>query len=118
MADLLVLGPGRLGIRIAQKWQSEYPSSNIYLKFKSENPERSKEMEEKGFKVLSEGSDIKVNKVVFCAPPHGNPDYPADVEQGFSFLKSKGILVFTSSGSVYKENNGGEINEGNSLQNH
>ena len=58
MADLLVLGPGRLGIRIAQKWQSEYPSSNIYLKFKSENPERSKEMLEKGFKVLSEGSDI------------------------------------------------------------
>ena len=65
MTDLLVLGPGRLGMKIAQKWKDLYPEAKIFLKFRSDNAERCREMLEKGFIVLTEGSDTCKNYFIF-----------------------------------------------------
>lgn len=108
-----MIGPGRLGLLVAQRWRRAESAANIFLKFRSENEERTKALTAEGFKVITEGKDddVRVERVVFCAPPTGNPNYAADVEQGFNYLKSGGVYVFTSSGSVYEENSGATINE-------
>lgn len=128
MGDLLIVGPGRLGLLVAGLWRQrlqqlpqEEAGSGVHLKFRSENVERSRQMEQQGYIVLppnNGGSDPapaeegKFSRVVFCAPPTGNDNYAADVEQARRYCRDDGgLFVFTSSGSVYAENGGGTVNE-------
>jgi len=118
MSDILVIGPGRLGLIVARAWQQQNGSSTISLKFRSDNEERSSALTAEGFKVLSDqtdSQDLKVDRIVFCAPPTGNPNYASDVENGFKNLKEGGLFVFTSAGSVYAENSGGTVDENSEL---
>ena len=52
---------------------------------------------------------------MFCAPPTGNPDYVKDIktalEQNWDNKSTESCFVFTSSGSVFVENAGGEVDE-------
>jgi len=118
MVDLLVIGPGRLGMLVARGWRDRNPNAKIFLKFNSENPERSSKMCEEGFIVFSSVNDnpeCRADRIVFCAPPTGNPKYAEDVGDGLKYLKENGVFVFTSSGSVYAENSGGTVNEESEL---
>ena len=135
MSDLLVIGAGVLGMLVARRWQTLHPSANVTLKFRSVNTTRNSEMEKEGFKIITkEGGEKLVNPlVVFCAPPTGNDDY-AEVckhDSNLSILRllllqtlskdirssvkdhweKSGVFVFTSAGSVYAENEGGEVDE-------
>lgn len=45
--------------------------------------------------------------VVFCVPPSKNEDYVAEVEGALALWSGEGGFVFTSSGGVFAEDNGG-----------
>jgi len=109
----MIIGPGRLGMLVASGFKKLFPETSIYLKFRSENQERTKNLESEGYKVLfdSNSEGLQVENIVFCAPPTGNEHYAQDVENGFKFLKPGGLFVFTSSGSVMAQNSGGTVNE-------
>jgi len=116
MSDLLVIGPGRLGMLVAQNWQKSAENCKIFLKFRSANDERKERLTKEGFTVLSEEEETpEVDFIVFCAPPTGNETYAQDVELGFKHLKSGGLYVFTSSGGVFAENSGQIVNEESAL---
>jgi len=113
----LVIGPGKLGMIVARAWKQLNTSASIHLKFRSEQAERSKAMTEEGFHIVPVGeqTDLLCDLIVFCAPPTGNDRYALDVEEGFRYLKEGGLYVFTSAGSVYKENDGHNVNEESEL---
>ena len=77
MCDLLVLGAGQLGCRVARKWQKQNSKSRIVLKFRSHNQERIDNLSKEGFSVISKekGESCKSPFIVYCAPPTGNQDY-------------------------------------------
>ena len=52
MKDLLIIGPGRLGLIIASRFKLLSPESKVFLKFRSDNVDRKKRMEADGFTVL------------------------------------------------------------------
>lgn len=62
MADILVIGPGRLGMIVARGWKAKYAGSRIFLKFHSDNEERTMKMREEGFSVFSDVNDNPVRK--------------------------------------------------------
>ena len=50
---------------------------------------------------LAAQPDTKFSNVVFCAPPSGSEDYPADVRDAVGNLwNGEGVFCFTSSGGV------------------
>ena len=62
MSDLLVIGPGRLGMLVAQNWQKSAENCKIFLKFRSANDERKERLTKEGFTVLSEEEETPVCK--------------------------------------------------------
>ena len=71
MADLVVVGAGHLGCRVALKWQKLHPEAKVYLKTSTEKDERSLKWSEAGFVPISDekGQVAKTPFVVFSAPP-------------------------------------------------
>ena len=50
--DLLVVGPGRLGLQVAGLWrQQQLQAGSIHLQFRSENEKRTRDLEEQGYVV-------------------------------------------------------------------
>jgi len=114
MSDLLVIGAGVLGMLVARRWKTLHSSANVTLKFRSDNKARNAELEKEGFKIITkEGGEKLVNPlVVFCAPPTGNDDYAEDIGASVrDHWEKSGVFVFTSAGSVYAENESGEVDE-------
>jgi prephenate dehydrogenase len=70
--DLIVVGAGQLGCRVAQIWKKTYPDAQVFLKTRSDNEVRSAKWRKAGFCPLS-ASDTLVTApyVVFSAPPTG-----------------------------------------------
>eukprot|EP00092_Neocalanus_flemingeri_P038517 GFUD01041935.1.p1 GENE.GFUD01041935.1~~GFUD01041935.1.p1 ORF type:complete len:279 (+),score=79.95 GFUD01041935.1:34-870(+) len=118
---LLIVGAGQLGLLVARQWKAAHPGASVSLKFRSDNLERSQTLEKEDFHVFSQeggiggGNDCLAPLVVFCAPPTGNPDYAEDIknciEQHWVPGEEGAAFVFTSAGSVYSENCGGEVDE-------
>ena len=117
MSDLLVVGAGVLGLLVARTWRTSQPAARVYLKFRTEKAERRAELEREGFTVISEegGEACSAPLVVFCAPPTGNTHYAEDVkyslESHWTNNSPGSVMVFTSSGSVFRENTGGQVDE-------
>jgi len=116
MCDLLVAGGGVLGMMVARQWVTAYPGTRVTIKYRSNNKEREDTLAKEGFTVISQegGEPCSAPLVVFCAPPTGNPDYAEDIKDCMDnhWNKVQGAaFIFTSAGSVYSENNGGEIDE-------
>eukprot|EP00090_Calanus_glacialis_P046576 TRINITY_DN9220_c0_g1_i1.p1 TRINITY_DN9220_c0_g1~~TRINITY_DN9220_c0_g1_i1.p1 ORF type:complete len:270 (-),score=82.18 TRINITY_DN9220_c0_g1_i1:118-927(-) len=116
MCDLLIAGAGHLGLLVARQWRAAHPEARVTLKFRSNNQGRSQSLVNAGFSVISQegGESCSAPLVVFCAPPTGNPDYAGDIKSCIDQHWGKGegaAFVFTSAGSVYSENNGGEVDE-------
>jgi len=79
--DLLIVGPGRLGLLIAALWRQEDSKessqkasqessqeamkkaskrASVYLKFRTENPERTRDLERQGYTIISpDNKDIR-----------------------------------------------------------
>ena len=117
MSDLLVVGAGVLGLLVGRAWRRCQPGARVSLKFRSDQAERRRELEREGFSVISEegGEACSARLVVFCAPPTGNTHYVQDikntVESHWDGNSPGSVMVFTSSGSVYRENTGGLLDE-------
>jgi len=111
--DLKVVGAGSLGVRVALLWRTKFPEAKIYLKTKSDKPERSAKWKAGGFIPLScEEDNVQADYAVFCAPPTSNPNYDKDCQDAVTTgWTGKGQFVFTASGGVYAENSGGIVNE-------
>ena len=67
MADLLIVGPGRLGLLVAGLWRQQQQAgqtatSSVHLKFRSDNAERTKDMEQQGYTVLPAAADTLVRE--------------------------------------------------------
>eukprot|EP00095_Tigriopus_kingsejongensis_P009169 maker-scaffold145_size311916-snap-gene-0.15 protein:Tk09169 transcript:maker-scaffold145_size311916-snap-gene-0.15-mRNA-1 annotation:"hypothetical protein GUITHDRAFT_64569" len=114
--DLVIVGAGHLGCRIAEIWRGLYPKSDIFLKTRSIKADRDQLWTQLGYTPINPETESppKTDLVVFCAPPTGNETYPQDVAQAAQdhWTQSEtGTFVFTSSGGVFLENQGGTVAE-------
>lgn len=49
--------------------------------------------------------------MVFCVPPSKNEDYVGELQGALDLWNGQGNFVFTSSGGVFAEDNGGTVDE-------
>jgi hypothetical protein len=69
--DLLIVGAGRLGLLVARFWREQQQQRSgqaapVYLKFRSENADRARELEQEGYIVLrpdDQVPDLVVNRL-------------------------------------------------------
>ncbi len=69
--DLLVIGPGVLGTRVAQLWKSKHPQSKVFLKARNVPKKRQEKWTSNGYQNVDDFPDKKFDQVVFSAPPSG-----------------------------------------------
>jgi len=115
MADksLKIVGAGVLGVRVAVLWKQKFPDAIIYLKTRTDKPERSAKWKAAGFVPLTQdkSDDVTTPYVVFSAPAVGSDYGQAVVKSVKEDFSGAGNFVFTSSGGVYVENSGKEVDE-------
>lgn len=100
-APLLVVGAGVLGREVAAQWREAHPGSRVVAETRSTRAHE--ELAALGLEPALAGEGGAVFKrVVFCAPPSGNEDYPGAVEAAVERVAEGGVFVFTSSAGVYK----------------
>ncbi|KAI0567693.1 rossmann-fold nad -binding domain containing protein [Gracilaria domingensis] len=96
--DLLIVGAGHLGSRIARHWRRLHPSANIIGETKTETSHEA--LRDIGVTpVLAGSSSASFPNVVFCVPPRGDPAYSDVVGRAASRATRR--FVFTSSTSVH-----------------
>lgn len=102
--DLLVVGPGVLGRLVAENWLKVNPSCRVYGQTRT--MDHHGELGRLGIKPIIKGSDSRncFPFVIFCAPPSGSEDYPAEVRAATSQWSGEGSFLFTSSSAVYDSN--------------
>ena len=67
--NLLVIGPGHLGARVATLWQKRFPEAKILLKAQRNDVEREAKWKSLGFESYQPGGEDIYPNVVFSAPP-------------------------------------------------
>lgn len=96
--DLLVVGAGHLGTRIAKRWRQLHPSASIVGETKTETSHA--ELRDAGITpALAGTTNHSFSNVVFCVPPRGDPNYKNIVEAATKRASRR--FVFTSSTSVH-----------------
>ena len=71
--DLLVIGPGQLGARLATLWKRRFPYAKIALKAHRKDPDREAKWKSLGFVAFEEGQ--KYSNVLFAAPPTAGTEF-------------------------------------------
>ena len=120
-SELLVIGPGDLGARVATLWKEKFPEAQITLKANRNDPEWEVKWQSLGYipyKSEEDGKFHKYQNVLFSAPPGSGDGYSyaneiADAVN--NFVLPNGLFLFTSSGSVYLENSGGVVDENSNV---
>jgi len=117
--DLLVVGMGTLGVFLGHAWRDALgPEATIYGETNTES--RHAELQAMGVEPsvrseraskLAQRGEAKYPHVVFCVPPSKNEDYVGEVQGALELWSGKGGFVFTSSGGVFAEDNGGIVDE-------
>lgn len=104
--DLLVVGPGVLGSRVAVGWLVKYPGAVVVGQTNTDASHDGLESlgvypRVKNFDADDATAGRTFPYVVFSAPPSGSEDYPGEVESALKYWDGKGCFVFTSSSAVY-----------------
>ena len=104
--DLLVVGPGVLGSRVAVGWLAKYPGAVVVGQTNTDASHEGLESlgvypRVKNFDADDATAGRTFPYVVFSAPPSGSEDYPGEVESALKYWDGKGCFVFTSSSAVY-----------------
>lgn len=101
--DLLIVGAGCLGRRIAAQWLHLHPNANVTGETRTS--QRHEELRNLGINpaLVGEASNQHYSNVVFCAPPSGSSDYPASARSAVERTDQNGVVVFTSSVAVYRK---------------
>ena len=73
--ELVVVGPGVLGLLAARLYRAAHPAARLTLKFRRADPSRAARLQSEGFTVISSegGEAATAPRLLFCAPPTGNP---------------------------------------------
>ena len=113
-ASLCICGCGVLGSMIAGQWTSAHPGATVVGETRGEGshvllgllgvqPRTRAARPERG----------SFRHVVFCAPPssYSDDEYADEVALAASLWDGEGAFVFTSSGGVYAEEDGGVVTE-------
>ena len=114
-ASLCICGCGVLGSMIAGQWTSAHAGATVVGETRGEGSHvllgllgvqpRTRAARPEG--------DRKYRHVVFCAPPssYSDDEYADEVALAASLWDGEGAFVFTSSGGVYAEEDGGVVTE-------
>ena len=98
--DLLIIGAGHLGQRIAGTWREKHPVAEILGETRTDASHAT--LSALGITPVLAGTTTRpFPYVVFCAPPSKFPDYPHAVQEATERVLPDGRFVFTSSTSVY-----------------
>lgn len=101
--DLLVIGAGSVGVRVARLWRARFPDAQITCATATTSKHASFGAE--GFiPVLASELSASASRVVFCAPALmrlDSAEYMAAVAAGAALARER--FVFTSSTSVYPD---------------
>ena len=94
--NLLVIGPGHLGARVATLWQNRFPEAEIALKAHREDPERDAKWQSLGFTPFKNGDlgSKQYENVLFAAPPKGKK---LKIWQKLDFVKNIGLNIMSKS---------------------
>eukprot|EP00178_Gracilaria_changii_P008288 TRINITY_DN253_c0_g1_i3.p1 TRINITY_DN253_c0_g1~~TRINITY_DN253_c0_g1_i3.p1 ORF type:complete len:239 (+),score=26.40 TRINITY_DN253_c0_g1_i3:359-1075(+) len=96
--DLLVVGAGHLGSRIARQWRQLHPYATIVAETKTQASHTA--LRDMGVTpVLAASSSGAFPNVAFCVPPRGDPAYSGIVQRAAERATRR--FVFTSSTSVH-----------------
>ncbi|GAB5360370.1 hypothetical protein AAMO2058_000621700 [Amorphochlora amoebiformis] len=113
--DILVIGCGTLGERVARAWKTSYPDAKVVGETKGDS--RHTSFQQHGItprladsKEALSGEE-KFPYVVFSAPPSASSDYVGAVKRAVDLWDKNGMIVFTSSGGSYLEEDGGVVVE-------
>lgn len=115
--ELLVIGAGRLGGRVASLWRGDFPNATIVAETKSAR--RHPQLLSKGVeaRVNSDQDQRKFHNVLASMPPSAVRDYRFEMQRAVDLWSGMGRLVMVSSTAVYAEVNGGICEEGSKLAN-
>jgi nucleoside-diphosphate-sugar epimerase len=113
--ELLILGAGHLGSRVAALWPDASPHSSVLAETLSLR--RHEELREAGAtpRLREEEAPEPVDHVLLCIPPSSTGDGVAEAERAVRLWNGHGKLVMTSSAAVYAEEHGGEVTEHSAL---
>lgn len=108
-SELLVVGPGVLGLLVAANWLQGNPGSLVVGQTRS--TVRHEDLRALGIsprvRNSQSSSNQKFSNVIFCAPPSGSDDYAAEVRLSAEYWNGEGAFLFTSSSGLYDvEDNG------------
>jgi nucleoside-diphosphate-sugar epimerase len=91
---------GVLGRVVAAQWAARHPGAEIVGETRTDRTHG--ELAAAGIRpALEGGGGEPFERVVFCAPPSGNGDYVGSVAAAAARVGDGGVMVFTSSASVY-----------------
>ena len=109
--DLLIIGAGHLGSRVARLWVAE--SDDNFVLAETRSPERHASLvgPRTAVRTMSEQTPTPSPNVIFCVPPSAVEDYAWHADRAVSLWNKQGRLVMTSSTAVYAESAGGECTE-------
>ncbi|MBZ0272279.1 hypothetical protein K8I61_09585 [bacterium] len=109
--DLLVIGCGFLGARVAGLWHLAHAGAAIVAETAGDS--RHEALRGDGFTPRRRADDPPhpAPFVVFSVPPSAAGDYAAEAARAASLFDGTGRLVMTSSTAVYAEMDGGPITE-------
>ncbi|CAN8067348.1 unnamed protein product [Agarophyton chilense] len=96
--DLLIVGAGHLGSRIARQWRRLHPAATIVAETKT-NASHPMLRDIGCTPALASASSSQFPYVAFCVPPRGDPEYDNLVDAAAKRARRR--FVFTSSTSVY-----------------
>jgi len=111
--SLLVIGSGRLGLRVAKLWRQRFQTSTILCETRSQD----KHLEIKNIPAqarlnIDADPSEKYNNLLFCVPPVLDvAEYSRLMKRALSLWSGAGQCLFTSSTSVYLEEKGDIVRE-------
>ncbi|CAL54696.1 NAD(P)-binding domain [Ostreococcus tauri] len=114
--DLLIVGPGVLGSRIARVWLEKYPGAVVVGQTNTTNAHAGLTSigvspRTKDFDDDEPSANRMFPYVIFSAPPSGSDDYAGEVEAALRYWNGGGAFAFTSSSAVYKNESGDACDE-------
>jgi nucleoside-diphosphate-sugar epimerase len=117
--NLLVVGCGRLGTRVALAYREKFGQA-VQIFAHTESARERPELESAGITHVSGKAphipDRFFERVLFCVPPVLDPaEYSSWIMRAARAKSPEGLLVFTSSTSVYREDRGGWVREIDSI---
>lgn len=109
--DLLLVGAGALGSRIARNWRALFPGARITCE--TESATRHPALRESGFSVRLRNDllEQRFPYVVMAVPPSKTTSYFDEAARAVKLWDRKGALLLISSTGVYAEDTGGWVEE-------